>query len=142
MHHINLAGKTAEEEGFFSSGIAATYNGYRHLTEESAVASGTVRDATSGECNLTRNVQLARLGSGSNDHSAGTELLSINGNDFFVTLIDQTGDFTSHRFQAELLAVFLEAHHQVGTVNTAGKTGVILHLGRGHHLATKDHPLY
>ena len=57
-------------------------------------------------------------------------------------MINQAGDFAGDRFQAELLAVLLETHHQVRAIDTARETGIVLNFGGCHHLAAEDHAFH
>ncbi len=56
--------------------------------------------------------------------------------------IDQLLSFTVADLQAEFLTVFMKPSYQIRSVDTAGKTGVVLYFGSRHDLATHHHLLH
>ena len=69
------------------------------------------------------------------DDGSGADLAAVDDDDLLGAAVDEVLHLAGLDLQAELLAVLLEADHQVGTVDAAGEAGVVLHLGGGHHLA-------
>ena len=134
MDDRDLVGVTRQEKRFFHGGVPSADHDDVFVPVERAVAGGAVGDPPPDELVFPGDAELPGLAPGGDDHGAGLDLVSLDGDDLFIFPGRDRRDVAVVKIGAEFFRLFLQHAGNVHPLDTVREPGIIFDEvgGRGH----------